>query len=45
MSIDFLRQSIAGETVFPPRTPFFWRPRGTSRFPAPLPADEPEAVS
>jgi len=40
MSIDSLRKSIAGETMFPPRTPFFLTSRGTSWFPAPLPAHE-----
>jgi hypothetical protein len=31
-----LRLAFAGETMFPPRTPFFLKTRGTSRFPAPL---------
>ena len=33
-----LRLALAGETMFPPPAPFFLRARGTSRFPAPLPA-------
>ena len=28
--------AVAGETMFPPRTPFFLKTWGTSRFPAPL---------
>jgi hypothetical protein len=38
MSIDSLWKSIVGETMFPPRTPFFWNTQGTFRFPTPLPA-------
>jgi hypothetical protein len=45
MSIDYLRQSIAGETLFPPRAPFCLRAWGTSRFPTTLPAHEPGAGS
>jgi len=33
MSIVRLQQTIAGETMFPPRAPFFLRTWGTSRFP------------
>ena len=32
-----LRLAFVGETMFPPRAPFF-PAQGTSRFPAPLPA-------
>ncbi len=28
--------AFAGETMFPPRAPFFSNPWGTSRFPTPL---------
>jgi hypothetical protein len=35
--------AFAGETMFPPHTPFFLRARGTFRFPTPLPAHGPEA--
>jgi hypothetical protein len=28
---------IVGETMFPPRAPFFLKAWGTSRFPTPLP--------
>ena len=46
MSIDYRRQSIAGETLFPPRAaPFSLRTWGTSRFPTPLPAQEREGGS
>ena len=38
MSNARLRLAFTGETMFPPRAPFFPRTRGTSRFPAPLPA-------
>ncbi len=31
-----LRLAFAGETMFPPRAPFFRRVWGTSRFPTPL---------
>ena len=37
-----LRLAVAGETVFPPRAPFFSRAWGTSRFPTPLPAHRPK---
>ena len=33
-----LRLAFVGETMFPPRAPFFLRAWGTSRFPTPLPA-------
>ncbi len=45
MSIDSLRKSIAEETMFPPRTPFFPTARETSRFPAPLSAHAKEAFA
>jgi hypothetical protein len=32
MTTAHLRLAIAGETVFPPRTPFFLNAWGTSRF-------------
>jgi hypothetical protein len=31
-----LRLAVAGETMFPPRAPFFVRSWGTGRFPTPL---------
>ena len=31
-----LRLAFAGETMLPPRAPFFLRAWGTSRFPTPL---------
>ncbi len=34
--------AFAGETMFPPRAPFFLRSWGTSRFPTPLYAHGPE---
>ena len=43
MTTARLRLPVAGETMFPPRAPFFWRVWGTSRFPTPLPAHVPEA--
>ena len=43
MSTARLRLAHAGETMFPPRAPFFWKAWGTSRFPTPLHAHEPEA--
>ena len=43
MSIVRLRQAIAEETMWPPRTPFFLRTCGTSRFPTPLHTHRPEA--
>jgi hypothetical protein len=48
MSIVCFQQPITSEglteTMFPPlRAPFFLRARGTSRFPAPLPAHRPAA--
>ncbi len=43
MSIVRLRQTIMGETMFPPCTPFFPTTRGTFRFPAPLHAHRPES--
>jgi hypothetical protein len=36
-----LRLAFAGETMFPPRTPFFLKAWGTSRFPTPLHAAQP----
>jgi len=36
MSIVGLQQTIVGETMFPPRAPFFSKAWGTSRFPTPL---------
>jgi hypothetical protein len=41
MSTAHLRFAVAGETMFPSRTPFFLRAWGTSRFPTPLHAPEP----
>ena len=32
MSTAILRLAVAGETMFPPRSPFFVRACGTSRF-------------
>ena len=40
-----LRLAFVEGTMFPPRAPFFLNPRGTSRFPTPLPAHEPEIGS
>jgi hypothetical protein len=42
MSTARLRLAVAGETMFPPRAPFFLRAWGTSRFPTPLHAPGPE---
>jgi len=42
MSIVF-QQTIAEETMFPPRAPFFLKTVGTSRFSTLLPAHRPEA--
>jgi hypothetical protein len=42
MSIVRLQQTIAGETMFPPRAPFLLKAWGTSRFPTPLPAHRPK---
>ncbi len=39
-----LRLTVAEETMFHPRTPFFLRSWETSRFPTPLHAHRPEAV-
>ncbi len=36
MSTTHLRFAVAGETMFPPRTPFFLKAWETSRFPPPL---------
>ena len=36
MTTARLQLAVAGETMFPPRAPFFLRAWGTSRFPAPL---------
>ncbi len=43
MSTARLCLAVAGETMFPPRAPFFLRVWETSRFPTPLHADRPEA--
>jgi hypothetical protein len=45
MSNACLRLAFVGETMFPPRAPFFSKAWGTSRFPTPLPAPEPETGS
>ena len=45
MSTARLRLAVAGETMFPPRAPFFPKTWGTFRFPTPLPAHEPETDS
>ena len=42
MSIVRLQQTIAEETMCPPRSPFFLKTWGTSRFPTPLHAHRPE---
>jgi hypothetical protein len=42
MSNARLRLAFVGETMFPPRTPFFLRAWGTFRFPTPLHAHGPE---
>jgi len=36
MNTARLRLAVAGETMFPPRAPFFMSSWGTSRFPTPL---------
>ena len=36
--------AVAGETMFPPRAPFFLKARETSRFPAPLHTHRPTEV-
>jgi hypothetical protein len=36
------RLAVVGETMFPPRAPFFQRAWGTSRFPTPLPGHGPK---
>jgi hypothetical protein len=41
MSNARLWLAFAGETMFPPRAPFFLRVWGTSRFSTPLPAHRP----
>jgi hypothetical protein len=38
MSNERLRLAFAGETMFPPRAPFFVKAWGTCRFLTPLPA-------
>ena len=43
MSTVRLRLTVAGETMFPPRAPFFLSARDTSRFPAPLHAHRPNS--
>ena len=45
MSTARLRLAVAGETMFPPRAPFFLKAWETFRFPTPLPAHEPETGS
>jgi hypothetical protein len=35
--------AVVGETMFPPRAPFFLKAQGTSRFPTPLTAHRSEA--
>ena len=40
-----LRFAVAGETMFPPRAPFFLRSWGTFRFPTPLPVHGPTGVA
>ncbi len=42
MSNARLWLAFAGETMFPPRAPFFLKAWGTSRFPTPLHAHVPE---
>lgn len=42
MSNAHLRFAFEGDTMFPPRTPFFMRVWGTSRFPTLLNAHGPE---
>ena len=42
MSTARLRLAVAGETMSPPRAPFYLKVWGTSRFPTPLPAHGPE---
>lgn len=43
MTIVRLQQTVAWETVSPPRAPFFSHAWGTSRFPTSLHADRSEA--
>ena len=45
MSNTRLRLAFAGETMFPPRTPFFSTAWETSRFPTPLHTHEQEIRS
>ena len=35
--------AVVGETMFPPRAPFFPKAQGTFRFPTPLPAHRSRA--
>ncbi len=44
MTTARLRLAVAGETMFPPRAPFFLRTWGTSRFPTPLHGHGPTEV-
>jgi hypothetical protein len=44
MSTARFQLAVAGETMVPPRAPFFLRAWGTSRFPTPLPAHAPTRV-
>ena len=43
MSTAHLQFAVVGETMFPPRAPFFLEAWGTSRFHTPLPAHRPES--
>ena len=45
VSVARLRLAPAGETMFPPRAPFFLKAWGTSRFPTPLPAHRTTEVA
>ena len=45
MSNPRLGLGFAGETMFPPRAPFFLRAWGTSRFPTPLHAHVAEGLA
>lgn len=42
MSAARKQLAVVGETMFPPRTPFFLKTWGTSRFPTLFPAHPPE---
>jgi hypothetical protein len=45
MTTARLRLTVAGETMFSPRAPFFLKTGGTSRFPTPLSGHEHEEYS